>query len=246
MNYRDRLKRAAEIILQSKRVFALTGAGISTESGIPDYRSPGTGLWNKTNPFKTASVSALRKDPAEFYKTTITQWREFSNAQPNVGHNTLKVLEDKGRILGIVTQNIDGLHHKAGSNSVLEVHGHLRTARCVKCEGRVPFDKVIEQLDKGINPPRCSLCDGYLRPDVVLFEDAMSDDFIKATKVLSGCDLLLVVGTSLQVYPVATLPQLARRLIIINKMPTSYDNKAAVIFHESIGKVLSDLEKTLE
>ncbi|MBO8167554.1 MAG: NAD-dependent deacylase [Thermoanaerobacteraceae bacterium] len=242
MDYQQRLTRAKKLLEQSKRVFALTGAGISTESGIPDYRSPGTGLWEKVNPLKTASASALRNDPAEFYRTTIAQWREFSKAEPNAGHYALKELEENGYILGIITQNIDGLHLKAGSQSVLEVHGHLRTARCMQCENRVLFEEITRQLDAGTNPPRCAKCSGVLRPDVVLFEDPMSEDFLKASKVLSGCDLLLVIGTSLQVYPVATLPQLAKRLIIINKMPTPYDNQAELIFRESIGQVLTDLK----
>ncbi len=245
MDYQQRLERAADLLLQARRAFALTGAGISTESGIPDYRSPGTGLWEKVNPLKTASASALRKNPAEFYNTTIKHWREFALAKPNAGHHALKALEDKKVILGIVTQNIDGLHHAAGSKSVLEVHGHLRTARCIECGAKVPFGEVTRQLDDGINPPKCAKCPGVLRPDVVLFEDPMSDDFFKATKVLAGCDLLLVVGTSLKVYPVATLPQLVRQLIIINRTATAYDEQAAVIFREGSGQVLADLNNLL-
>jgi len=244
MEYQERLKKTADLMIQASRAFALTGAGISTESGIPDYRSPGKGLWEKVNPLKTASASALRHNPKKFYQDTISHWRTFADAQPNRGHRALKEMEDGGLLLGIVTQNIDGLHYAAGSKSVLEVHGHMRTGHCLECGDRVDFSKVTEQLDNGINPPRCH-CSGILRPDVVLFEDPMSHDFFRATKVLSGCDLLLVAGTSLQVYPVASLPQLARQLIIVNNTPTSYDESAAVIFRESIGGVLSDLQSML-
>lgn len=245
MDYQKRLKKSADLLVQAGRAFSLTGAGISTESGIPDYRSPGKGLWEKVNPLKTASASALRNNPAEFYTNTIAHWRTFAEAQPNTGHYALQQMEDAGLLLGIITQNIDGLHYAAGSRSVLEVHGHLRTGQCIRCNSQVDFKEITSQVDAGINPPLCEHCAGVLRPDVVLFEDPMSADFFKATKVLSGCDLLLVVGTSLKVYPVATLPQMARQLIIINNTPTAYDEQAEVVFRESIGQVLNDLKVLL-
>ncbi|GAW91872.1 SIR2 family NAD-dependent protein deacylase [Calderihabitans maritimus] len=246
MDYKEKIDRIVDLLRSSKRAFALTGAGISTESGIPDFRSPGTGLWEKMDPIKTSSASALRLNPAQFYANTMARWSKFRNAEPNYGHYALAELEKMGYLMGVITQNIDGLHRKAGSERVWEVHGHLRTCHCMECKKRFDFELIPAQLDKGVNPPLCPECKGIIRPDVVLFEDPMAEDFYQASRVLSGCDLLLIVGTSLTVYPVAGLPQLARRLVIINLMPTPYDNQAEVVIREKISKVFKDIMERLK
>jgi NAD-dependent deacetylase len=242
--YGERIAKLAEMLRQPGRHWALTGAGISTESGIPDYRSPVTGLWEKMDPTKVASVEALHRDPVFFYKANLPRWIKYSGAKPNVGHLALAELEREGYIQGVITQNVDSLHLKAGSRRFYEVHGHLRTGHCLACRQSFAFEEIRRQFEEGVIPPKC-FCGGMIRPDVVLFGDQMSEDYFRAQKEMAGCDVLLVVGTSLQVYPVASLPRYARRLAIVNLMPTPYDREAEVVLHEPIGKVMADLLKEL-
>ncbi|MCL2337938.1 MAG: NAD-dependent deacylase [Firmicutes bacterium] len=241
MPYQEQIKTLARMIKESTKTLALTGAGISTESGIPDFRTPGTGLWEKIDPIKAASLSALRRDPAAFYQTNLERWTVFQNASPNQAHLALAQLEKQHLLLGVITQNVDGLHVKAGSAKVWEVHGHLRTVRCMDCRASYPFTHLTEKFKSGENPPRCLQCSGILRPDIVLFEDQMNEDFFQATQVISGCQLMLVVGTSLTVYPVAGLPEVAKQFIIINRTPTPLDSSAALVINESAGRVFTDL-----
>ncbi|WP_027718658.1 SIR2 family NAD-dependent protein deacylase [Desulfovirgula thermocuniculi] len=245
MTYEEKIRAVADLLRAHDRNFALTGAGISTESGIPDFRSPGTGLWTKYDPTKVATLSALRRDPASFYDFCIPRWTSYTGARPNDAHRALARLEELGYLVGVITQNIDGLHRQAGSKRVWEIHGHLRTCHCMSCGETYPFSTLVEQYEGGQNPPLCGRCRGVLRPDVVLFEDQMSEDFFKALKALSGCQVMLVVGTSLQVYPAAGLPELARRVVIINREPTPWDERAEVVIHESCGKVFRDLMAAL-
>lgn len=241
MEYREKISRLAELIVQDKPAFALTGAGVSTESGIPDFRSPGTGLWTKFDPVKTASLSALRKNPKEFYRVNLDRWTRYAGASPNDTHRVLALLEKMGYLVGVITQNIDGLHRLAGSSRVWEVHGHLRTCHCMSCKESYPFGELVETVGKGEGSPLCRNCGGVLRPDVVLFEDAMGKDFFHAVEALKGSQLLLVAGSSLQVYPVAGLPEFARRVVIVNREPTPWDERAELVIQESAGKVFRDL-----
>ncbi|MFZ5647404.1 MAG: SIR2 family NAD-dependent protein deacylase [Bacillota bacterium] len=241
MKYSEKISALADKIRVCSPCFVLTGAGISTESGIPDYRSADTGLWTKVDPARTASVSAFFKDPATFYNMNLKRWRSFAGAEPNDAHRALAVLERESLIVGVITQNIDSLHIKAGSQRVWEVHGHLRTCRCVGCNEKYPMNHLTEMYDSGKNPPICKGCGGVLRPDVVLFEDPMREDYFKVEKALTGCQLLIVAGSSLQVYPVAGLPEYARRLVIINRDPTPWDDRAEIVINESTGQVFRDL-----
>ncbi|HEY3414229.1 MAG TPA: NAD-dependent deacylase [Armatimonadota bacterium] len=215
----------ADILRGSNRTVVLTGAGISTESGIPDFRTPGSGLWTRVNPIEILSVTAMRKDPKRFYDFKITLWRSFLAAEPNAAHKALADLENMGAIQCVITQNIDSLHHRAGSRHVLEVHGHMRTGRCQKCSRRFPFETLAAQVEAGDCPPHCD-CGGVLRPDVVLFEDMLTDDFEKAVQESFSADLMLVVGSSLEVSPANTLPQYARRVAVLNVGPTQMDRGA--------------------
>ncbi|MFZ5645196.1 MAG: SIR2 family NAD-dependent protein deacylase [Bacillota bacterium] len=244
-DYEEKIEALAGLLRSSAPSFVLSGAGISTESGIPDFRSPGTGLWSKMDPAKTASLSALKRDPAAFYDLNLKRWRGISGAEPNDAHFAVAALEKAGLIVGVITQNIDGLHIKAGSARVWEVHGHLRTCRCMECGERHSSDILYNRYDGGENPPLCNQCLGVLRPDVVLFEDRMSVDYFRAEKALTGCQLLIVAGSSLQVHPVAGLSNLARRLAIINRDPTPWDERADLVINESLGKVFGDLLSAL-
>ncbi|MEG6614971.1 NAD-dependent deacylase [Peptococcaceae bacterium 1198_IL3148] len=238
MNYREKIEHLVSLVKISNKTLVLTGAGASTESGIPDFRSQKKGLWQKYNPEEVASLNALKRDPAKFYQLNMQWWRRCIEAQPNATHYGLAQLEKMGWLLGVITQNIDGLHQRAGSKRVWEVHGHLRTCRCFKCGRGYAFS----QLESGY----ICHCGGVLRPDVVLFGDAMPKDYATAEKVMSGCQLLLVVGSSLQVYPVANLPQFARRLVIINHDPTPWDDRADLVLRESSGQVLGDVLANLD
>ncbi|MDI6710662.1 MAG: NAD-dependent deacylase [Bacillota bacterium] len=240
----EKLKTLARLLREHQPAFALTGAGVSTESGIPDFRSRGEGLWERYDPAEVCSVEALHRDPARFWRFNLRWWRGCREAQPNAAHRALAALERAGLLRGVITQNIDGLHRAAGS-TVWEVHGHLRTCRCMRCDRRHDFACLLEQIDDGADVPRCP-CGGMLRPDVVLFGDAMGKDYWRATQVLTGCQMLLVVGSSLQVYPVAGLPRLARRLAIVNREPTPYDEEAAVVIHRAAGETLRSLLAELE
>jgi NAD-dependent deacetylase len=246
MTYEEKIRSLAEYLKKPGPNFAFTGAGASTESGIPDFRSRGSGLWEKVDPMKAASLSALRRDPANFYKFFMGVWSSFSGAKPNAAHYAMARLEEEGLLAGVITQNIDGLHRTAGSQKVWEIHGHMRSCRCAVCSRSYPFDDLLNQYRSGTNPPRCSQCKGMLRPDVVLFEDAMGEDFYNAYHAMTGCQLLLVAGSSLQVYPAASLPELAKRLVIINRDPTPWDSRAALVINEKMaGQVFTDLMSEL-
>jgi NAD-dependent deacetylase len=239
--YREKIAVLAELVKESSPCFILSGAGISTESGIPDFRSPGTGLWTKIDPVRAASLSALRRDPASFYDLNLKRWRNIAGAEPNEAHRAVAALEKEGLVVGVITQNVDSLHLKAGSRRVWEVHGHLRTCRCMDCGDSLPMEALYDKYDSGENPPLCQRCGGTLRPDVVLFEDPMSPDYYMAEKALTGCQLLIVAGSSLQVYPVAGLPGLARRVAVINRDPTPWDHSADPVINGSLGRVFRDL-----
>ncbi len=242
MDYKEQVKQVARAIEESSSFFVLTGAGISTESGIPDFRSPGTGIWEKVDPIKTSSAQALNSSPELFFEVGFARFRSLKEAQPNEGHFALAKMEEMGLLKGIITQNIDGLHHKAGSKNVWEVHGHLRTCHCMGCHKEYDFDEMPGQLEQGKNPPLCPSCNNILRPDVVLFGDSMSAAFFDAERQLkTGCDYLLVIGSSLVVYPVAGLPGLVKRLSIINNQPTNHDYRAEVVIRDNCSKALQDI-----
>jgi NAD-dependent deacetylase len=242
LNYQERISRLAEILTAARNAYVLTGAGISTESGIPDFRSPQTGLWTKVDPMKKATVSFLNNDPDEFWRMNLSRYRQIAeNARPNMGHKVLARLEESGFIGGIITQNIDGLHHKAGSKKVWELHGHVRTVRCLLCRHEEDFSFAVQEVENKKSAPRCPKCGGIIRPNVVLFEDPMDDSFSQVMRLLPKADLLLIAGTSLQVYPVASLPELVDNLVIINMEPTHMDSRAKLVIHEKTGRVLEDL-----
>lgn len=239
--YDSQIQRLAGLIKQAApKVVALTGAGVSTESGIPDFRSPGTGLWEKVDPMAELSVTAMRRNPQRFYTFGLGNFTKYKDARPNEAHLALARMEEAGYLTGVVTQNIDSLHQAAGSQNIMEVHGHMRTGRCLECGGEFPYALIQQNIDRGIIPPRCE-CGGVLRPNVVLFGDSMPDDFIRAIWSVKSCDLLLVVGSSLEVTPANTLPNLAKKLAIVNLAPTPFDHQAAVVIHAQAGRVFADI-----
>ena len=216
----------------------LTGAGISTESGIPDFRSP-TGIWAEVDPFEVASIQAFRRDPERvwsFYRKRIGM---LLAAEPNAGHRALAELERRGLLQAVVTQNIDTLHSRAGSEQVIEVHGSIRAAECPRCLWREDTEGVLAQLEE--HPvPLCDHCGEVLKPGVTLFGELLPAAAIeRATELARGAALMLVVGSSLEVWPVAGLPLESRSVAIVNQGPTALDAQAVLKIDAPAGETLS-------
>lgn len=243
----NKIQEVCRNIKESSNTLVLTGAGISTESGIPDFRSQNTGLWEKIDPMEVLSTSVLFENPQKFYKEGYSLLLDMEDVQPNKGHVALAKLEEMGLIKGIITQNIDSLHQKAGSKKVLEVHGHIRTGTCLDCKSKINLRKLTNKVEIGEIPPICDKCGGLLRPDVVMFGDRLPDDFDRAQELIQDCELLIVVGSSLSVAPVSFLPQMASKVILINLEPTHFDRYAENVINEKSGivltKVLEELRK---
>lgn len=239
----DPVSQAAHLLRQSRYPIALTGAGMSTPSGIPDFRSSGTGLWEKVNPMEVASIYAFRRNPNAFYDWIRPLAGLVADAKPNAGHLALAKLEAHGYLEAIVTQNIDNLHQQAGSTEVLEVHGHLRSATCMTCYRVQPADGLIKAVLTTKDIPRCPHCGGVLKPNCVLFgEQLPASVFNAALAHVRSADLMLVAGSSLEVTPVSQLPlRLLRRggrLIVVNLTPTYADDAADVVIHGNVADVL--------
>ncbi len=220
----------------------LTGAGISTESGIPDFRSPGSGLWEKLDPMEFSSVEGLIRNPKAFFTHGMETIGTIMNAQPNAGHIVLGDLQ-QARIVGpIVTQNVDDLHRRGGAQHFYEVHGHFRTATCMSCRNQVPISNIATKMENGEIPPLCGYCGSIMKPDVVLFGDMMPADYQEASLLASRYQtvpkLMIVIGSSLTVSPINYLPLEFSHLVIINNTPTSFDSKADLVVREQIGQFM--------
>ena len=230
-------------MLAAQHTVALTGAGISTPSGIPDFRSPGDGLWQQADPEVVASLAGFRRNPRAFGAWLRPLVQRIVSAESNAAHCALAALEKAGLVRTIITQNIDGLHQRAGSQRVLELHGHLREASCLRCGYQTSADGLIETFLSSGEPPGCPRCGGALKPAVVLFGEMLPTDVLhEAQEEATTCDLMLVAGSSLSVAPASLLPQWAvdhgSRLIIINQAPTSLDPLAEVVLWDDLAEVL--------
>ena len=203
------INRAAQLLRQADSAVALTGAGHSTPSGIPDFRSPESGLWTQVDPLAVASLLAFRLRPQGFYDWIRPLARMMLEAQPNPGHHALAQLEKAGLLRSVITQNIDGLHQAAGSLRVHEVHGHMREATCIHCYRVVPAESLIEEFLAEGQVPRCT-CGGVMKPNVILFGEQLPLNVLTAARQdTTACDLMLVIGSSLTVEPVSDLPLMA-------------------------------------
>lgn len=241
-----RLNRAARRLKEARYAIALTGAGISTPSGVPDFRSPGSGLWEQVDPLEVASMYSFRRHPERFYHWIRPLAGLTLTARPNPAHQALAALEAAGRLKAVITQNIDGLHQAAGSRRVIEVHGHLRQATCMRCYAHFPARPIIERFVEDGEVPRCPHCGGVIKPDVVLFGEQLPvRAFYEAQQEARRCDLMLVVGSSLEVAPAGDLPLLAHaggaHLILINREATPMDALAEAVFHADVAVVLPRL-----
>jgi NAD-dependent deacetylase len=239
------VERAAELLASARRGLALTGAGVSAESGIATFRGEG-GLWTQYDPIKVASIDYFMADPSAYWKVSKDRGKVALAARPNPGHRALAALEVAGHLAAVVTQNTDGLHRDAGSRRVIEVHGSGRTVQCLDCGNLEPRGDVQARLDMEM-PPRCKVCGGvFLKPTVVLFGEAMPVAAVQeAFAFARQADVMLVVGSSLLVYPAADIPLVALRsgapMIVINAEPTPFDQLAEVVIHGKSGEVLPEI-----
>jgi NAD-dependent deacetylase len=226
--------RLARLVADAGSVVALTGAGISVPSGIPDFRTPETGMWANVDPMTVAHVDVWRADPVRFWSFYGERFARLGGVAPNAAHAALVELERRGRLDAVLTQNIDGLHARAGSSDVIELHGSINGCHCLACGAREPLPAVLRLIaaaDDGV--PRCPTCGGVLKPDVVLFGDLLPEvAMARADRLTARADLLLCIGSSLQVWPVAGLPErtldAGGRVAIVTASDTPYDDAAAV------------------
>jgi NAD-dependent deacetylase len=241
-----------ELIRSARSVVALTGAGISVPSGIPDFRSPGTGLWRNLDPMAVAHIDAFRADPVRFWGFYGERFATLGGKRPNAAHHALVALERHGLLEAVITQNVDMLHRKAGTRELVEVHGSIATCSCMRCRGGVTLDEARARLaadPEGV--PRCTACGEPLRPDVVLFGELLPPDALaRAHSLCAGADVLLCIGSSLEVHPVAALPLLTRdrggALAIVTKGPTPLDDIADVRLDGDVVAELQALAGALE
>ena len=234
----------ADLVRERQPCVVLTGAGISTESGIPDFRSA-EGLWASVDPLEVASIQAFRRDPERVWSFYRTRIQGLLEAEPNSGHRALAELEQRGFVRAIVTQNIDTLHTRAGSSEVVEVHGSIRTAVCTRCLWSEGLDGVLAQLEER-PAPFCEHCGEILKPGVTLFGELLPAGAIeRATELARTAALMLVVGSSLEVWPVAGLPLEARSLAVVNRGPTALDDRAVLKIDAPAGETLSGMLQEL-
>lgn len=228
-------------VRSAKRGVVLTGAGVSTDSGVPDFRSP-NGLWSRADPMRYATAAGLLGDPVGFYAFWGGLVADMIGAQPNVTHRAVAALERRGGFRGVATQNVDGLHQRAGSRSVLEPHGTFLRLRCTHCGLMADTSSALDRVRGGV--PRCIACDGLLRPHVVLFGESLMPDFEDATEWVREADVVLVLGTALEVAPFADLVPLAAErgaaVLIVNRDPTPHDDVATIALEAELKDVMSE------
>lgn len=245
MNFNEQIEQLQKIYDNSKNIVFFGGAGVSTESGIPDFRSQ-DGLYAqqwKYPPETIISRSFFDHDPVEFYRF-YRQKLIIKNAEPNAAHLALAKMEQKGKLSAIVTQNIDGLHQKAGSKNIFELHGSTLRNYCMNCKKPYDVQFIADSENSPDKLPLCTECGGLVKPDVVLYEEGLDDNIMNgAIQAISSADTLIIGGTSLVVYPAAGLIRFFRgdNLVLINKSETPTDQYAQLVIHDSIGKVLSNL-----
>ena len=240
----------ADLIRAEQPCVVLTGAGVSTESGIPDFRSP-SGLWAEFDPLEYGSLDAFRSDPEKVWRFYAPRFSMLTDAEPNAAHLALAELERRGLVRAVVTQNIDLLHERAGSGEVVEVHGSIRTSTCPRCGQRYRLGEVLELLAAGDGAPRCEDDGAVLKPDVVFFGELLPEaEMERATQLAREARLLLVVGSALEVFPVAGLPletlDAGGKVAIVNLGPTELDGRAHLRIAAPAGEALAAVVEALD
>lgn len=247
---KELINQATEIIANSKYIVAFTGAGISTESGIPDFRSA-EGVWKKYDPYEYASYQGFLEDPSKYWTMAKETRKIFVKAEPNDAHKALATLEQEYcKLKAVITQNVDFLHTRAGNSKVLELHGTYQKNYCMECKGKFSIEDILFQLDSNIIPPKCE-CGGVIKSASILFGEPLpARVFQEAKREIQRCDCLIVIGTSLQVQPAASLPLIAAangsKVIIINNEPTNSDYLAKVVIHGNATSVMVEVIDRLE
>lgn len=245
----NKINAISDAILQSKRVVVFTGAGISTESGIPDFRSPG-GVWDRFNPDEFTYQKFLSSEVSreKYWEFSKSLWSTIANAKPNLGHYAIAELYHLGKLDCVITQNIDGLHQKSGlpEEKIIELHGTTKWVICLECGARYPRKPIQNRLESGEKVPRCDTCGGIMKPATIAFGQPMPERETRQAEVRSAaCDLFLVAGSSLVVYPAAQMPLIAKdngaKLIIANLTLTPHDPYADIVIHEKTGETLSQI-----
>ncbi|MDF1537872.1 MAG: NAD-dependent deacylase [Candidatus Thorarchaeota archaeon] len=231
------IDKARRLVANASRISAFTGAGISVDSGIPDFRSEG-GLWERYDPHEFATYDSFLADPSKFWTMGQELAEVILKAEPNDAHLSLSRLEKAGKLVGIITQNIDNLHQTAGNTNVTEIHGNYLRAYCLDCREEYVGDAIHRRVVEGEIPPHCDKCGGILKSEAILFNEPLPQDAMeKAISLCKNTDLMLVIGTSLSVYPAAFLPQLAKnsgaKIILINLEGTNRDDVADIVLRGS-------------
>jgi NAD-dependent deacetylase len=239
--------RLAGLLREARSAVVLTGAGISVPSGIPDFRTPGTGLWEKVDPMEVAHIDAWRRDPDRFWGFYAERFASLVDTRPNAAHEAVAELERRGLVRAVITQNVDRLHRLAGTRRLIEVHGSIERSVCMECGGKVTLDRVRAMLQSNDGAPECPACIAPLKPDVVLFGELLPERAMGEAQALAAeADLMLCVGSSLEVYPVAGLPAVTRgaggRVALVTQGPTPYDGEAEVKLD---GDVVEELRAVL-
>ncbi|HVS28707.1 MAG TPA: NAD-dependent deacylase [Solirubrobacteraceae bacterium] len=248
---RPGVARLAELVSSAGSTVALTGAGVSVPSGIPDFRSPGTGMWERVDPMEVAHIDAFRRDPQRFWGFYSQRFTTLRDKRPNGAHEALVELERRGLLDAVVTQNIDMLHRRAGTRELVEVHGTIESCSCLCCGDSHELDSVKARIEAGADGvPRCD-CGDPLKPDVVLFGELLPETALsRACELAAGADLLLCVGSSLEVHPVAGLPDLTLRsggqVALVTQGPTPYDSAAVVKLEGDVVDELQSLVAALD
>ncbi|MDI9570190.1 MAG: NAD-dependent deacylase [Pseudomonadota bacterium] len=246
------IDRAAAMIAAAERVVVFTGAGVSTESGIPDFRSPG-GLWSRFDP-EDFTLERFLSSPETRKKqwTFLFEGGIFAQARPNSAHRAIAWLEEQGKLVCVITQNIDNLHQQAGNSPdrVYELHGNMKWMKCLECFERYPLPEMLTRFRESGDVPECGRCGGLLKPDVVFFGESLPPQTLKEANDAAGnCDLLIVIGSSLVVYPAAYIPMYAKgagaKLLIVNKTETAYDTSADLVIRGGAGEVMTGIVASL-
>ncbi len=250
----EKLKQVAQWITQSKRTVVFSGAGLSTESGIPDFRSPG-GVWDRYNPedFYFQNFLASEASREKYWQMATEMYDPMKKAQPNLAHLAIAQMEKLGKLDCVITQNIDGLHFKAGNSEekVIQLHGTAMYVSCLSCKKRYDRDEIQERIRKGVKVPYCDDCGGPLKPATISFGQSMPErETEEAYHRSSLSDLFIVIGSSLVVQPAASMPLVAKRngakLVIINRDPTPYDSMADIVIHAQAGPVMASILEKLK
>jgi NAD-dependent deacetylase len=241
-------EHVAHLLADARRAVVLTGAGISVPSGIPDFRTPGEGMWEKVDPMEVAHIDAFRRDPDRFWHFYSQRFMSLRDKQPNRAHEIVAELERRGLVRAVITQNIDRLHRAAGTEDLIEVHGSISHSICPECGGRFELEAVVAMLERDpSSAPECSACVAALKPDVVLFGEFLPEAALqRAHDLAAEADLMLAIGTSLEVHPVASLPGTTLdgggNLVLVTQGPTPYDRDAEVKLE---GDVVDELSAVL-